>query len=123
MLSTYWKSADAAAALSIPGDPALDDKLIRIVIRIQLVFPEPVGSFCSIKNGCYGRTLRTTANQVPADTCAGQRRNTVDDNAFAGAGLACHDIESGPEMDVCVFNYRYIFNFEFTQHAFPRSVP
>ena len=107
------------AALAVPCNPTLDNQLIRVVIVIEFILPEPFRRIHTVKHPCHRRPIGTAANQVPADAGACESRDAVDDDALACAGLAGHDVESGIETDVRPFDHGDIFNSEFSQHGSP----
>ena len=106
-------AVDAAAALSLGGNRALDQQhpvlvgfkaqLAQLVLRRRRKVAEYSG---------YRGLLAAGAHQVPADPFAEHRVDRIDDNGFAGAGFTGQHVKTGIEGDVGLFDHRNVFNMQ-----------
>ena len=111
--SRHRLHVDAAGALSVRGDLALDVQRVPFLTgKIQLVQQlaerrRQVGEYRADK-----ALFRARAHQIAADAPAEYRADRVDDDTLAGAGLAGENGQSALQLDVRVLDHGNIFNVE-----------
>ena len=107
-------AAYAAAAFPVRADPALED---QFVLFVDLVGAKPIRTVNPFKDRGNRTLLRAAAHQVAAYALAKHSPDGVDDDGFAGTGLASQYIEAFGKANVRPFDNGDIFNMQFAEHG------
>ena len=103
-------AADPAAALPVGTDAPLEDQL---VLGLDLVLCQPCFTASLVEHGGNGAFIGAAAYQFTAHTAAKNGADGVNDNGFAGAGLAGEHVEAAAKTDVGLLDYRNILYVKF----------
>ena len=107
-------AANAAGALSVRADAALQDQFI---IDVDLVVAqEALQLRVQIERGRHNGPFRSAADKLAADTVAKHGADRVDHNGFARARLARQNVQAGSKADIGPLDHGYIFNVELVEH-------
>ena len=114
----HGRAVHAAEILAVGGQLAPD---VRLGVVGHTVLGEPRQLRHAVKNRADGRPARSGSDHVAIGAFAQNGRNRVDDDRFACAGLAGHDVEAVLEDDLGLFDDGDVFNMQQPKHNAPPS--